>query len=93
MYEFASGYLFHPRARGVGCGMATGEHEVISLAGLHPESIQFDQPLICEIRLRADFARLIGADGYGENAPEAVQLIKQIVAGAADTDLDFAASA
>ena len=40
-----------------------------------------------------DFARLIGADGYGENAPEAVQLIKQIMAGAADTDLDFAASA
>ena len=29
------------------------------------------------------FAEAIGADGYGENAPEAVELIKQIVAEAA----------
>ena len=54
----------------------------------------FDYPVVVGgAPVNPDFARLIGADGYGENAPEAVQLIKRIVAGAADTDLDFAASA
>lgn len=33
-----------------------------------------------------EFAEAIGSDGYGENAPEAVALVKQIVAEAACED-------
>ena len=40
-----------------------------------------------------DFARLIRADGYAENAPEAVRLVKQIVASASRTEHDLVATA